>query len=220
MLKEWFENLGLEEKENYYNDVSKLEEILKTKISRDLQVEVEHKTNLMGGTTLVCAIIGKDNTIIANIGDSRAYIINKGKLEQLSREDTVAEDNLQRGKAPSKEASRFDKESHRLLQCIGMSRKYLQYPHIQTIDNKDYDVILLFSDGVTDCLSDDDIAVVCKNSNRKEVAKELVKKALRHDSIAPEEYQDYEDLTFYIPGGKDNTTAAVYAPKKDENKER
>ena len=179
---------------------------------------MENKTGLMGGTTIVCAIVGKNETIIANIGDSRAYIIKDGKLKQVSREDTAAEENFQKGKTPSKEVSRFDQESNRLVQCIGMQRKFLKYPHCEIINNKEYDVILLFSDGVTDCLSDDDIAVVCRNSNRREVAKEIVKKALRHDSIAPEEYEEYDNLNLYIPGGKDNATAVVYVPEEENEK--
>lgn len=101
-----------------------------------------------------------------------------------------------------------------------MNRKKLKHPHFEILNNNDYDMMLLFSDGVTDCLSDDDIAVVCKNSNRKEAAKQIVEKAIRHDSIEPEEFLDYTNLNIYIPGGKDNTTAAVYAPKKDEEIDR
>ena len=179
-----------------------------------------NETSYCGGSTFVCAIIGKSDTLIANIGDSRAYIIKDGKLKQISKDDTVAQRNLEKGITPNKEAARFDRESNELTQCIGMNRRNLKHPHFETINNKEYDMLLLFSDGVTDCLSDEDIAVVCKNSNRKEVARKIVEKAIRHDSIEPEEFKDYENLEIYIPGGKDNTTAAIYAPKKDDEIER
>ena len=170
----------------------------------------------MGGTTLVCAIVGKDDTLIANIGDSRAYYTKNGKIEQISREDTYVQEELEKGKLPSKEATRFHKESNALTQCIGMPRKKLLDAHVTTINNKNYDMLLLFSDGVTDCLSDEDIAVVCRNTDKKELAKKIVDKAIRHDSIEPDELLDYTHLNLYISGGKDNTTAAAYIPKKED----
>ena len=95
----------------------------------------------------------------------------------------------------------------------------MEEPHTCIIRNSDYDLLLLFSDGVTDCLSDDDIVAVCKKSNRSELAKKIVEKAIRHDSIVPEEYINYTELNTYIPGGKDNTTAAIYVPKKLDDKD-
>lgn len=214
-LKEWFENLTEEQKKCFYTGVVGLKNDLQYKIERDIQIEVEYETRYLGGTTLVCAIVGEKDTMIANIGDSRAYLIKDGKLKQISREDTVAQKNLEKGYIPNKEASRFDEDSNIITQCIGMSRKDLNHPHIDIIDNKDYDMLILFSDGVTDCLSDEDIAIVCKNSDRKDFAKKIVERAIRHDSIRPEEYANYDNLNLYIPGGKDNTTAVVYVPEKE-----
>lgn len=211
-LKDWFENLSKEEKNCYYNSVAGLKESLEQKIQIDIQAEVEYKTGYLGGSTLVCAILGKNDTLIANIGDSRAYIIKYGEIKQISREDTVAQKKLEMGETPTKEASRFDEQANELIQCIGMNRKDLTAPHFEILNNNEYDMLLLFSDGVTDCLSDADILNVCKNSNKKEVAKAIVEKAIRHDSLKPEELVDYDYLTPYIPGGKDNTTVAVYAP--------
>ena len=217
-LKDWFENLSDEEKKCYYTGVEGLQDSLFDRIELDIQCEVEWNTWHAGGSTLVCAIVGKNDTLIANVGDSRAYIAKDGKLVQHSREDTVAQENLEKGKTPSKEASRFDKESNQLVQCIGMDRRDLHRPYVEIINNNDYDMLLLFSDGVTDCLSDDDIAVVCRNTDKKELADKIVEKAIRHDSIQPEEFIDYVNLNLYIPGGKDNTTAAVYVPKEDEER--
>ena len=49
--------------------------------------------------------------------------------------------------------------------------------------------------------------------NRKELAKRFVTVAVGHDSILPQEHKK-KRLVKYIPGGKDNATAAVFAPKK------
>lgn len=219
-LKNWFEELSIDKKKYYYNSIENIKTDLINEIELKIQPSVEYETWKQGGSTLVCAIIGKNDTIIANVGDSRAYIAKNGKLIQLSREDTVAQKHLENGIIPTKEASRFDQESNILLQSIGMNRRNLKHPHTQIIKNDDYDLLLLFTDGVTDCLSDDDIITVCKKTDKSELAKKIVEKAIRHDSIEPEEYSDYANLNLYIPGGKDNATVAIYAPKKIEGKER
>lgn len=218
-LKEWFEGLSEDEKKCFYTGIEGLKENLLDEIILKIHSKVREETSYVGGSTLVCAIVGEKNTLVANVGDSRAYIVKNGKLAQVSREDTVAQENLDKGKTPDKEASRFDREAHCILQCIGMSRDDLIRPNVEIIDNKDYDMLLLFTDGVTDCLSDEDIAVACRTTDKKELTNKIVEKAIKHDSIRPEEYEDYNHLSqLYIPGGKDNTTAAVYMPKKEEER--
>ena len=214
-LKEWFENLSEEEKACYYTGVGGLEESLKDKISIDTQIEVEFKTDCLGGSTIVCAIVGQNDTLIANLGDSRAYIVKGKELKQITTDDSIVQEKLEQGEIPYKEAMRFHEEAAKLTQAIGMSRRDLKYPHIEVLDNKDYDMLLLFSDGVTDCLSEDEIAIICRNTDKARLAKKIVERAIEHDSIAPEELYN-----MYIPGGKDNTTAAVYTPEKDEEEER
>lgn len=217
-LKEWFESLSSEEKESYYNEVSNIEEALKNKI-QEISFQIEWDLYGLGGATLVCALIGKSDTIIANVGDSRGYIIKNGKLQQITTDDSAVQKELEKGNIPFKDAMRFHKNSAELTQAVGMGR--IEYVHTKILSNNDYDMLLLFSDGVTDCLSEDDIAVICSTTNRKEVAKMIVKKANEHDSIGPEElYGDYVNFNRYIPGGKDNTTVAIFEQKKDDEEER
>ena len=217
-LKKWFENLSNEQKQYYYTGMEGFKEDLLDEIELKLQPIVECDIGGLGASTLVCAIVGKNDTIVANVGDSRAYIVKNGNLIQVSREDTVAQENLESGKTPTKEAARFDEEACAILQCIGMDRRDLIRPHIKIIDNKDYDMLLLFTDGVTDCLSDEDIAVACRTTDKKVLANKIVEQAIKHDSIREEKYEEYNHLNLYIPGGKDNTSAAVYMPKRDEER--
>ena len=215
-LKNWFEKLSEEKKKSYFDSISNIEKDLLNEIEQKVQPLVESATWQLGGSTLVCAIIGKEETLIANVGDSRAYIVNGKELTQISREDTVAEEHLEKGIVPTKEAARFDEESNILLQSIGMNRNQLKCPHTKIIKNTDYDLLLLLTDGVTDCLSDDDILAICKTTDRAKLAQKIVEKAIRHDSIIPEKYEEYNGLHQYIPGGKDNTTAGVYLQTQKE----
>lgn len=216
-LKEWFEGLTEEEKESYLTGVTSLQESLNNKIN-ETSNEIANQLYSLGGATLVCAIIGEHDTLITNVGDSRAYVIKDGKLKQVTIDDAIVQEEFEKGNIPYRYAMRFHREAAGITECVGMG--IIKDIHSITLNNDDYDMLLLFSDGVTDCLSEEDIAVICKSTNRKEIAKRLVQRAIEHDSIAPDKLiEDYVDINFYIPGGKDNSTSAVYLPKKSSEEE-
>ena len=212
-LQQWFEGLNNEEKQCYYTGVASLQQSLNDKIN-EISSKIAEKLYGLGGTTLVCAIIGEHDTLITNVGDSRAYTIKSGKLEQVTIDDAIVQEEFEKGKIPYKDAMRFHREAAGITECVEMGN--IKDIHWAILNNDDYDMLLLFSDGVTDCLSEDDIAVICKKTNRKEVAKMLVQKAIENDSIVPEELiEEYVDLNLYIPGGKDNTTTALYIKSEE-----
>ena len=213
MLKDWFMQLTDEQKACYETSVDELKEDLLKQINESIIPSVKDKTLNGGGSTLVCAIVGKNDTMVLNVGDSRAYIAKDGDLKQISREDTMTQQKLELGMLPNKDIARFDPQSSRILQSIGIDDGHLPEPYVVILDNDSYDLLILLSDGVSDCLSDEDLIAVCKTTNRKELAKRFVTVAVGHDSILPQEHKK-KRLVKYIPGGKDNATAAVFAPKK------
>ena len=202
-----------EQKACYETSVDELKEDLLKQINESIIPSVKDKTLNGGGSTLVCAIVGKNDTMVLNVGDSRAYIAKDGDLKQISREDTMTQQKLELGMLPNKDIARFDPQSSRILQSIGIDDGHLPEPYVVILDNDSYDLLILLSDGVSDCLSDEDLIAVCKTTNRKELAKRFVTVAVGHDSILPQEHKK-KRLVKYIPGGKDNATAAVFAPKK------
>ena len=68
---------------------------------------------------------------------------------------------------------------------------------------------MLFSDGVTDCLSDSQLYAITRNTDPKYLAKAIVNNALTNESYRPD-LGDNADYRSHISAGKDNTTAAVY----------
>lgn len=133
----------------------------------------------------------------------------------MTIDDAIVQEKFEEGNIPNKDAMRFHHEVAGITQAVGMG--LIDNIHTKILNNDDYQMLLLFSDGVTDCLSEEDIAVICKTTDRKEVAKMLAQKAIEHDSIAPNElFDEVEFYNAYIPGGKDNTTVAIFAPNKDE----
>lgn len=166
----------------------------------------------------MCALIGKNNTIITNVGDSRAYILKDGKITQVTIDDSEAQEKLDEGRIPSKDAVRFYQHNNAITECVGVG--FLNKIHTKVIENSEYDMLLLFSDGVTDYLSDDDIVLACKNTDRKVLARKLANKANETDLVMPEElYDEVEAYRLFEIAGKDNETVAIHI-LDEEDEER
>lgn len=202
----WFEALS----EKYYNDIKQL--------SKNLDKQLESLNDQIfsfgdgRGTTFVSAIVGKTQTLISSIGDSRAYIIKNNELIQVSRDDSLVQNYYEKGYIKNKDDMRFHHASNRVTQCIGMPNTGNFKPNMYFLSNDEYDKIILMSDGVSDCLSDSQIMKISTEASREDIAKLLVDTALITNSTRPKKAND-EYYFEQIPAGKDNTTAAIYSKK-------
>lgn len=115
--------------------------------------ESEKNVNYQGmGTTLVMAVIHNDRLFLANIGDSRAYLIKKDYLQQITQDQTYV-DFLERTGQISKEQADAHAKKHMLLNALGI------YPSVSMdITQIDYhdESIFLCSDGLYNNLSENE----------------------------------------------------------------
>lgn len=161
-----------------------------------------------GGTTLALAIILDKKTILANIGDSRIYLYNN-KLNQYGFDHSVAWSYYAWGKIKNKDDLRFHKSNNQIYNALGGKIPFGLNSSL--IDNNDYIDLYLFTDGVTDCLSELEINELI-NQNINNIDEEIVKKAI--NSISRQDYLDKNQFYNEILGGKDNTSVAVLVKKK------
>jgi len=128
------------------------------------------------GTTLVLASYQKPNTFhIANVGDSRAYLFRKGKLELLTQDHTIPQSMLRNGTITKEEVDNHPYR-HCLTRSIGTSSKVRVYCNYFKVFPEDK--ILLCSDGLWDVLSEEQIVFLLKkNTSTRNICKNLVKKA-------------------------------------------
>jgi PPM family protein phosphatase len=143
------------------------------------------------GTTMTVAVTGADSTVsIGHVGDSRAYRIRAGALEQLTRDHSLVGELMRSGKLSPEEA-----ESHPQRSVI--TRAVGTEPDVDvdtfTVDAVPGDLFLLCSDGLTDMVSDDTIqaVVAAAQGDLETVARELVEAA-------------------NASGGEDNITVLVF----------
>lgn len=201
-IKKWFETLDV----SYFENMDGIEENLGQALQK-VSDELYKKYGGRAGSTFVGAIIGKNETLISNIGDSRAYAVDDTRLTQITEDHSYVNNLFMQGKIKDPDDMRFHVKNNRITQYIG-GRTIL--PNFYTWQNIYYDSILLLSDGVTDCLSDSDILAITKYTDRTMLAETLVKAALKYDSISPRHLHSNPDYKERIPAGKDNATAAVF----------
>jgi protein phosphatase len=120
------------------------------------------------GTTLTLAYIVKTDAFIVHVGDSRAYLHRKGKIEQLTRDHTMAQGLADAGAIRPEEVPRHAKR-HVLTNFVGGPSSGVE-PEVTTLELQDGDFLLLCSDGLTEMVKDDEIAAILDHSVSADVA--------------------------------------------------
>jgi protein phosphatase len=153
--------------------------------SLQLQLEGTSETGYEDmGATLVIALLRGRRCFVANVGDSRAYRLRAGRFTQLTRDHSVVSELIERGRITLDEALDHA-ASGQLTRYIGMEEEVRS--HVRSFALKRHDRILLCTDGLTDTVSDDDIAGTLKTEADPQTAcRALVTAANRaggHDNI-------------------------------------
>jgi len=107
------------------------------------------------GATVTAAWIDGTRLSIAHVGDSRAYLLRSGNLQQLTSDHSLVAEQVRRGILTPAEAERSDMQSV-LLRALGA------HPEIE-VDSEEHvlfanDVLLLCSDGLTRMITEPEIA--------------------------------------------------------------
>ena len=142
------------------------------------------------GTTLVAATILDGKLYVANIGDSRLYVINRD-IRQITRDHSLVAEMVRIGEVNEADA-RQHPDKNIITRAIGAGEN-VQADFFE-IDLQENDRILLCTDGLTNMVEDDTIRdIVLSNAPVEERAKMLVSTANRN-------------------GGRDNITVMIIEP--------
>jgi protein phosphatase len=132
------------------------------------------------GTTLTAVALSNDgNYLLANIGDSRTYLLRDGQLRRLTRDDSLVQELIDRGALSEKDARVHPQRSVVLEALDGVERPL---PPLRKVGARIGDRLLLCSDGVTDYLSDAEIAGLLKTSDAAVAVRQIIDSALAHGS--------------------------------------
>jgi protein phosphatase len=129
------------------------------------------------GTTCTAAIALPDRLFVAQVGDSRAYLLRDGNLQRLTRDQTMA-DQMVRAGALRPEDVRTYPYRHVLVQAVGTTSTI--EPIRSEVRLHRGDRILLCSDGLHGPVPDKAIArILGATANINRVARELIQAALK-----------------------------------------
>ena len=137
------------------------------------------------GTTWTSAHLFPPHAILVHIGDSRAYLYRHGRLKQITRDQTLAQDLLDAG-APPENVRGY---RHVLTNNLSAEAKEVSSDIIHLLLESG-DRLLLCTDGLTDMLDDQQIAEILQTPDPQATCDQLTARAL--------------DC-----GGKDNITVIV-----------
>lgn len=140
----------------------------------------EQDPNLAGmGTTVVAIGLvdegGETRLAIVNVGDSRAYRLSAGELDQISDDHSLVGELYREGRISADEAQNHPQKNI-VTRAVGIER-FVDVDEFQILPRTG-DRYLLCSDGLTDEVSEDDIADVLRRvDDPEDVARDLVRRA-------------------------------------------
>jgi protein phosphatase len=139
------------------------------------------------GSTVVAFLVYKREWMCLWAGDSRAYLLRDGRLRQITRDHSVAEELVQRGELRREQASSHP-SANRITRAVGTQEQLAVDQYRSVL--RDGDTVLLCSDGLTKEVSDDEVATILDDYDCDEASEELVELTLER-------------------GARDNVTVAV-----------
>ena len=125
------------------------------------------------GTTAVIALIKDGEAVIANVGDSRIYLVNE-EINQLTRDHSVVQSLIESGKITPEDA-KYHPRKNVITRAIGAEGTVTADSAVIRLNRGD--TLLLCTDGLSNYLDDNEILSVFKNTDISSVPETLVLKA-------------------------------------------
>ncbi len=164
-----------------------------SKANKEIFSTAQEKKELTGmGTTCVLLCYNKktNNIFIGHVGDSRCYLLSKnGDFKQITKDHSRVQEMVDAGWITEEEAEQSDKKNI-ITRALGLQPE-IDVEITGPIVPRNGDRFLLCSDGLSDMVSDDNIAnIIIENKKTQIAAEKLVEKANQN-------------------GGKDNISVCV-----------
>lgn len=138
------------------------------------QFVLERNDNSRMATTMVAAVLRDNLAYIANVGDSRGYLWRNGRIEQITKDQSLVAKLVEEG-AITEEEAHYHPRRNVILYSLGSERS----PKIDLFEQplEPGDVLFLCSDGLTRHVADEEIALTLANETPEKATKSLIGKA-------------------------------------------
>lgn len=167
-----------------------IEEAIQTANRELIQKACQDETMAGMGTTVVVVTVIGDKAFVANVGDSRMYVIGK-EITQVTRDHSLVEEMVRMGEL-AKDAAKDHPDKNIITRAVGAAQDVdVDFFEVELYPQ---DYILMCSDGLTNMVEDEDIRrIVQSQRDVAERVEKLVETANDH-------------------GGQDNITVVVIEP--------
>ena len=168
---------------------AQLARILREANRRIYDLAVADESHRGMGTTLTAAKVTGDEISLGHVGDSRAYRMREGALEQLTKDHSLVAE-LERSGQITAEAAEHHPQRSIITRALGPE------PDVEvdtyTLTGRDGDLFLLCSDGLTSMISDEEIGAILRSAESLDGAADTLVRAANQS------------------GGKDNITVVLF----------
>ncbi len=166
------------------------------------------------GTTGIAALIRGDRLHIANVGDSRAYLVRDGTIRQLSRDHSLVSDQIAAG-LMTVEQARASSFRNVITRALGHLPNLSVDHFVETLYPRD--IIILSTDGMHGLIEDDEILAAFKASSLDEAVTSLIDLANQRGgpdniTVAAAQTFDGDDLPAISDDFASYTAAELAAP--------
>ena len=128
------------------------------------------------GTTLVALLISGKRVLVGNVGDSRAYMLSKDQLRQITTDHSLVEEMVARGKL-AREDARFHPKKNIITRAVGVEASVkADLTELRFAPDMRF---LLCSDGLSNVMDEDDMrGLLLENSEPEDACNALLALAL------------------------------------------
>jgi PPM family protein phosphatase len=128
------------------------------------------------GTTVVAALFHDNKVSVAHVGDSRLYRVRAGEIEQITLDHSLLQELVDRGFYSPEEAQRASNKNY-VTRALGVETQVDVEMQEHPVNKGD--VFLLCSDGLSDMIGDDDMAMTVNtfSANLTSVGQHLIQLA-------------------------------------------
>ncbi len=159
------------EKSEHKTPVSLFEEAVDAANGAVYSESQEHEEYEGMGTTLVACTMQEDTLYVANIGDSRLYLLRDDDIMQITEDHSLVEEMVKQGNITESEA-RVHPQKNIITRAVGIDQA-VQADFFEVEIYPD-DIIMLCSDGLSNMIEDEDMEYIVKHSKSLQDAGETL----------------------------------------------
>lgn len=159
------------EKSEHKTPVSLFEEAVDAANGAVYSESQEHEEYEGMGTTLVACTMQEDTLYVANIGDSRLYLLRDDDIMQITEDHSLVEEMVKQGNITESEA-RVHPQKNIITRAVGIDQS-VQADFFEVEIYPD-DIIMLCSDGLSNMIEDEDMEYIVKHSESLQDAGETL----------------------------------------------